>query len=228
MNALTIIIPAAGQGKRMKSFGPKALIELDHQQTLLGRQLRILKGRFPGADVVVVVGFEGERIVRSLPEGVRVVENENYTDTNVARSLGLALRASSCEAALLVYGDLVFTTAVFAAVPSEGSWVLVDNKGQFGDLEVGCVVQDGMVTNFSYGLPKKWAQVAMLAGRELTLFRAAVSAAHRKRLFGFEILNKVIDAGGDFTAIEPPRLKMVEVDASHDIAAARQLATSNS
>jgi choline kinase len=106
---LSIIIPAAGVGKRMRSYGPKSLIPLNHEETVISRQINLLKKLFlHHSEIIVVVGFESEKIIRNLPKWVKVIENENYATTNVARSIGMALRIASNNNVLIVYGDLVF------------------------------------------------------------------------------------------------------------------------
>lgn len=223
MNDLSIVIPAAGLGRRMKSYGPKALIEVTPGQTILSRQLRILRDKFPGADIVVVVGFEGERVVRSLPPGVRVVENELFETTNVARSLLMGVRSCSCRRALLVYGDLVFSGETLDGLPDDESFVVVDAGGRMREFEVGVNVVDGAATHFSYGLDTKWAQIAMLTGRELHLFRRLAAAREKRKFFGYELLNEVLEHSGDLAAVEPPGMRIVEVDTSKDIGDAGQI-----
>jgi hypothetical protein len=73
----------------MRKFGPKSLLRLTAGTTLLDAQLAAV-GRFlPGAQSVVVTGFEAERVHKELPPGVMAVENELYDDFNVGRSLEL-------------------------------------------------------------------------------------------------------------------------------------------
>lgn len=220
---LSIVIPAAGMGRRMKSYGPKPLIELPGRETVIGRQLRILRSSFPRADVVVVVGYEAERVIKSLPSGIKVVENEFHAETNVVRSIGMGLRVASHNNVLLAYGDLVFNQDAIGWACSDGSSVLVDSRGQIGEDEVGVAIVKGRVTNLSYGLPIKWAQIAYLTGRELELFKRVAWDPERKRHFGFEALNAVIDAGGRIGAIEPRGMRIAEIDSSRDIESARRV-----
>lgn len=224
--SLTIVIPAAGLGRRMKSYGPKALIEVAPRQTLIGRQLWILREHFPRAELVVVVGFEAEKVARTLPAWVRVVKNEQYEVTNVARSVEMGLRVSRSERVLVVYGDLVFSPGTFAGLPMGESFALLDTQGQLRELEVGCTVVDGEVTYLSYGLPTKWAQIMLLTGRELALFRRLALPNAKRKHFGYEILNEVLEHDGRLAAIEPVKMKLVEIDTSKDIAAARQAVVS--
>lgn len=222
---LSILIPAAGMGRRMKSYGPKPLIDLTGSETLIGRQVRILRATFPRSDLVVVLGHEAERILRVLPSGVKVVENERYAETNVLRSIGMGLRVVNGSRVLVVYGDLVFNAEAVSWAGSGGSSLLVDSRGQIDEEEVGATVVDGRVTHLGYGLATKWAQVACLAGRELELFKRVAWAAERRMCFGFEGLNAVIEAGGRFRAVEPRGAGIAEVDSAKDIERARVVAT---
>jgi choline kinase len=224
---LTVVIPTAGQGKRMKSYGPKALIELRQGETVLSRQLTILRKRFPLADFVVVTGFESDKICRHLPFLVRVVENQMHEETNVARSLDLGLKACVDERVLLVYGDLVFNSKTFEDMPQGESWALVDRpvngQTQLNSLEVGITVIDNQVTRFAYGLDAKWGQVAFLEGSELQTFRRLAADRDRHRCFGFELLNAVLDKGGRLAAHSPAGMKLVEIDCSKDIELAQRI-----
>jgi CTP:molybdopterin cytidylyltransferase MocA len=220
---LSIIIPAAGTGRRMKSYGPKPMIDLPGGETVLGRQIRVLRTVFPKSDLVVVVGYEADRVMRSLPPGVRAVENESYETTGVARSLGMGLRVALHRRILIVYGDLVFTAPAVSWAASAGPSVLLDSHGQMDSEEIGATVVGGFVTSFNYGLPAKWGQVALLAGRELDLFKRFVWSEDTRRHFGFEALNSVIDAGGRIRAVEPAGVRIVEIDAPRDIERAREI-----
>lgn len=212
----------------MKSFGPKSLIELDSTQTVLSRQLYILRWTYPTADIVVVIGHDADRMIKHIPRGVKVVENENHAETNVARSLAMGIRVANHNNVLVVYGDLVFNGATFNNVTDNGSLVLVDSQNQMGEEEVGINIIDGRVSYFGYGITPRWAQIVYLTGRELELFKKSASVPDRSRLFGFEILNHVIDSGGRFRAIEPRGMRIAEIDSSKDIEKARMIADSKS
>ena len=52
-----IIIPAAGLGKRMKSKGPKPLIKITEDLTILQNQIKNIQDSFRNHKVVIVCGF---------------------------------------------------------------------------------------------------------------------------------------------------------------------------
>ncbi len=223
-NPLSIIIPAAGMGRRMKSYGPKALIQLN-QETVIGRQLRLLKQAFPGGSTVVVTGFESEQVRRALPKNVRVVVNHDYEYSNVSQSILLGLAECPPGPVLVVYGDLVFDLATIACMHTPGleSAVLVDPRLGTRCDEVGLTICDGMVANFSFGLPDKWGHVLLLDQKEQQLFVDIANQAHRKKQYAFEILNEVIDRGGSFLAVRPARIRLAEIDSSKDLTEAKKI-----
>lgn len=216
---LTVLIPVAGVGRRIKSLGPKALIELRPGETVLGRQLALVQRVLPLAEVVVVLGHEADRIYRTLPARVRAVESELHETTNVARSLDLGLRATVNQRVLIIYGDLVYNEETLRGLPLRTSCVLVDEgAAQMGEFEVGVTVVDGRVTQFSYGLEQKWAQIAFLTGAELQSFRRLVRDPDRRRYFGFEVLNDLLEKGGQLVAISLPKTaQLAEIDTVADL-----------
>ncbi len=221
---LSVIIPAAGIGSRMKYYSPKPLIELRRQQTVLGRQVSLVKEEYPDAEVIAVLGFEAEKIIKQLPNDVKIVENERYHETNVVRSIGLALRIVPPDNdVLIVYGDLVFNATTIHNLTSNGSVAVVDKRKQLDCDEVGVTVVDGRATQFNYGLPDKWAQILFLADKELELFKQVAWDAARKRWYGFEAMNEVIERGGIIKVSAPRRMKIVELDTPHHVEAARKI-----
>jgi len=224
-DALTIIIPAASVGKRMKSLGPKALLTLNRGVTILESQLKKLWSEYPQAEIIVVTGFQGDKVRKQFrgTYPVRFVTNPFYEDTNVAYSLQLALQAAISPRVLIVYGDLVFNASAIRTIATGPSAILVDSKEHFKTEEVGVQTHDGVVTNLSYGLNTKWGQMVYLIGRELRLFEISVFNTETEKWFGYEVLNNVINRGGVFSAIEPPYMRIVEVDTPKDLERARMI-----
>ena len=95
--------------------------------------------------------------------------------------------------------------------------MLVDHQDKFNEKEVG-VLHNGIgVTNFSYGLDKKWGQIAFLCGSELEIFSDICYKESTERWFGYEALNHIIDQGGILKPIEKDGLSIVDVDSVKDI-----------
>lgn len=217
MHKISVIIPAAGLGRRMKSHGPKMLVELSRSETVISRQIYLIRKVYPLADITVVVGYQADTAIKGVPSGVKIVENELYDSTNVLRSIGLGVRVANYPNILIIYGDLVFNEKAISQMAFRGSSVLIDSKGFIGEDEVGTTVIHGCVSMFSYGLKRKWGQIAYLTGKEYELFRKIMCHYDKRKWFGYEGMNEVIDRGGQFRAVEPYDLKIAEIDTNRDI-----------
>lgn len=220
-----MIIPAAGPGRASRTPSPVSLVDI-LGRTVIGRQVDAVRGAFPGAEIVAVLGPMADKVARSLPRDVKVVENEGYARTAVVRSLALALRVASHDRILVIYGDLVFNDVAVSCLPAlRKSAILVDHSGQIGPGEVGVSSQGGWATRLDFGLPAKWSQVAYLEGRESALFRELALDPRNSTRFGWELLNDVIDGGGRLAAHERPDLRIAEIDGPRDIPRAISLAS---
>lgn len=214
---LCVIIPAAGAGHRMKSYGPKALIPVGKNISLIEKQIKQIWSVYPEAEIIIVVGFEADKIRRSLSKyKIRFVFNPIYDKTNVLYSLGLGLQATICNEVLIVYGDLVFNKHAIKSIRGI-SKVVAEDKGFFAKNEVGLTIQNKQVTNFSFGLETKWAQIAYLTDRELSLFKEISLRRDTSQWFGYEGLNYVIESGGKLRATKPRLMDIFEIDRIKDL-----------
>ncbi len=231
-NEFSIIIPAAGIGKRMKSYGPKALIRLG-DTNVLGRQLNILQELYPKNDIVVVSGFEDSKIREYVASwktervlgsrDIKIVTNKNYTTTNVAKSIALATEFCDKENYLIVYGDLVFNPETFSEIHWNRSGVLLDKQNQFDKHEAGVIINEhSQITKFCYDTQIKWSQIAYLTKEDMALFLDILDNPNRTRYFTFEIFNVMLDK----MHLKPyynEKSKLVELDYSEDIQLAKKL-----
>jgi CTP:phosphocholine cytidylyltransferase-like protein len=216
---LSILIPAASIGYRMKRYGAKGLLELPDGIPLLEKQLMVLWGLYPKAEIIVTVGFQASRFYSEFRQKypVRFVLNDKYEDTNVLYSLGLALQASICRNVLIVYGDLVFNAQAIKGITKGGSSVVTKSSGKASKEEVGVITDDNMATNFSYGVPNTWQQIAFLTGKELGLFEDVAFDTEKCRWYGHEAMNHILDKGGKLETFECMDGDITEIDSIKDM-----------
>lgn len=223
MPEFAVVISAAGAGRRMKARGPKALIEIGGGETVLSRQLLLARKALPKAEIIVVVGYQKDRVVKSLPKDVGWVENPDHEETNVARSLLVGVNHANAKKAVLMCGDLVFGPDFLACLPEEGSVAIIDENQNHRSSEVGCNIDQERVCHFSYGVWPKWGQAVQLADKELDLYRRVASRDQSARWFAYEVLNGVIDAHGVLSPAYPDKNHLVEIDNTQDIDRAKSL-----
>lgn len=213
---LTFIIPCAGSGARMKSYGPKALLSIGNT-TIIERQISIIQEAFPASEIIVPIGFDAYKMCKRLePLGVRMVFNPLHETTNVAFSIGLGLYANISPNVAVVYGDLVFNKSVLHTLIGCSKSTILVGKGM-KDEEVGVLCQNGELMRAAYGFEHKWAQIAFFTGRELRLLKKICHKEENNKIFGYEALNEIIANGGTFHAVLPTNGMVCDIDSPKDI-----------
>ena len=216
---ISIIIPAAGFGNRMKSYGPKSLVKIKDNLTILDNQLRYVFKYFYKPEVIVVAGYEFGKVEAKMAHrpNVKVVRNPNWERNNVTASISYGLRHATHKYVLVLYGDLVFNAWALKAPFGSDSMLLIDNSGLMKDEEVGTTTNQNMLVQMMYCLPNKWAQIAYFTGDELRMLYEIAHTPKNWNMFGFEIINQIVARGGQFTCYSPKRMKITDIDSSKDL-----------
>lgn len=213
---LTVIIPAAGIGRRMKHCGPKALLQLPNNLTILEHQVHTIHAVYPKAEILVVVGFQFEKFLKYFKHlNVRFIYNPLYTTSNVLGSIASGFIASHCNQLLIVYGDLYFNLPAIQAMTGAHSTTLIAKYVSKDD--IGVIVQDSICTNFGFDIEKKWGQVIFLRDKELALLEKIVLDSRTHVWYGYEALNTIIENGGVIRAFESDRAILKELDTPKDL-----------
>lgn len=225
---LNIIIPAAGMGTRMKSFGPQSLLRINDQGLkLIDYQLKLIHKVFERQihQIILVAGHGASRVFEHVPNNLIKVENERYENTNIARSLSIGLRACTSNRILIIYGDLVFNEQALKTTCRDKSWLLTGNLQCMTDDEVGCTSSNEIAQYLSYNIPTKWGQIAYFTGKELTLLKQILWETSSDMMYGFEIINKIINKGGIFKTTLPEGTKINDIDSSKDLKIIQEILT---
>ena len=213
----TVIILAAGIGYRMKSYGPKCLLKVSQNKTIIEKQIDTVSLHLPKSDVISVLGFECDKALKVLSDRSRIVENQLYEETNTAESIRLAINNGVRDSVLIIHGDLIFNPETLAHHDFRRSFAIVDSKHQFRLNEAGVTINDWQITRFAYGLNTKWSQIVFLIGKELQMLKNICRNREKNKMYTFEILNEIIDNGGKIAAVEPENMTITDVDSSRDL-----------
>ena len=219
-----VIIPAAGMGRRMKSYGPKPLIQIGNS-TIIKNQISLLQTYIGSTTLVLVCGFKATMLMNETPQSILKIENEKYEDTNVARSIGLGLSVvATASKVIVIYGDLVFNSDALRNLDCEESSIIIAGP-DMGENEVGCIIDHDtkQLANLMYDLPYKWGQIAVFMNKELSLLKQLCWDEKNYNKFGFEIINQILYKGGEFKCIQNPNIKIVDIDNSKDIEKAKEI-----
>lgn len=140
---MSAVILAAGGPGALNFSAPKALLKVNGRR-ILDHQLGVLRSSGM-SDITIVRGYKREEI---LSENVRVIDNDNWSDTNVIYSLSLAAQKMK-QPYLVLYGDVFFKKYLLRNLleyPAERQDV---------DIVLVCVREDYIKSGYVLKLNKK-------------------------------------------------------------------------
>lgn len=213
-NNIDVVILAAGAGRRMKSFGSKSLLPVK-DTTLINHQITTIKNSIPNADIVVVLGYEIDKIYKYLPTFVRVVENDKYETTTSTRSAFIGVRACSNNNVLVINGDIYFNEKIFEICTNESS-VLIDKANMISPNKLGVVVDGGYVSCFNFDINIKWGQAFSLYNKDIEAFQK-ICIDTKQEVIISEILETMVNKNIPIKTIEPKGIQLVEIDSYKDL-----------
>lgn len=216
---IPIAILSAGISSRMKTHEPRSLLKINNK-TLIEYQIETLNNVFKELEILLVVGYKSEKIIKKLQDhNIRIIENQLFDETNAGESIRLVVNNNIHNKLLIIHGDLHFNIETLKGLNYNKSFLLIDNNLQMSDREVGMAINDNKVTNLSYGLKSKWCQIAYIQGQEYEILKQILlkDKEQIRKKVSFEIINDIINRGGSFCCIEPDKMKIIEIDCIRDI-----------
>ncbi|CCO23585.1 NTP transferase domain-containing protein [Maridesulfovibrio hydrothermalis] len=217
------IILAAGIGSRLSRPFPKALSVLPYGETILGRQVRIL--RELGIDgIIIVVGFKMTLIMEQFPE-VFYKYNPDYYITNTSKSLLKAVEHLD-EDVLWLNGDVVFDKVILSDFLhiTEDNLVCVDRKS-CGDEEVKySLSDDGFISEISkevVGAEGEAVGINLIRKDDLPAFTEALRRCEDQDYFE-KGLEMIIQEGVKVRPMDISTHECIEVDFEEDWISAQQ------
>ena len=218
---INIIIPSAGVGRRMKSYGCKSLLTIRNER-LIDIQIKHIENTFNKYEIILVTGFDSDRLINQSPSNLIKIENEKYYENNVVRSICIGLRATkNSNNVLIIFGDVLFNKDCLQHIDINKSSIIISNH--MGHNEVGCNINSkGNLEYMMFDLPNKWGHIVYLTGKELILFKKMACNKNVEKKFCFEIINDIVNMGGKFKCITHDNIKIMDIDTSKDLQIAQE------
>jgi len=183
-------------------------------KTLLEHQIAVLSAIYPNAEIYLVLGYEGEKILKKLYRNapVHFITNDLHLSTNTTYGISLAIQASRRSSLLIVHPNILFDEKI--RLETNRSQVISD--GYIQQNSVGLFTHNDYVTGFSYSFDKKWSKIAMLCEKEFELFARLSFEESTHSLFDYEMFNRCIENGGRFQNISTKGM-IREVEGYNDL-----------
>lgn len=158
-NNVSVIIIADEPPKGMKQNGPKPLLEYNGNY-LLQYQIGVISELMKNAEIIVITGFESEKVCKLRKYfSFRVVENVLFNQYSSIEGIRLAMNNTRNQKFLFISGDCFFTELDIFNVVKQNS--IITNR-IISNNNIGAIISEDIITNFSYGLPDKWTGIMYL------------------------------------------------------------------
>lgn len=216
---ISVAILSAGIGSRIKSYEPRCMLKIGGK-TLMEHQIATIKKSIDNPDIISVIGYDAQKVIRKFNDQIKIIENQIYENTNTSESIRLAFNATKKNNFLFIHGDLLFNQDTLSDLDYNRSFVIIDTKQRIDDKEVGLTILGNKKASiFSYGLDTKWCQIAFFTGKEINIAKQIFNKFedYHKKMLSFEILNQMINMGASFNCYEPDGMKILEIDRIKDI-----------
>jgi bifunctional N-acetylglucosamine-1-phosphate-uridyltransferase/glucosamine-1-phosphate-acetyltransferase GlmU-like protein len=221
---LDVIVLAGVMGYRMKSYGPRCLMKLRKDETVLDRQLSVINTVYSHSNNLATIGFEADKVAKSYAGKLSLVEHQYCYQNNEGDEVRLAINNSTAKHILIVCGHMLFNQEALRVIDLNKSGVLLDNKQHLNESTIAVNHQEENVTSLMYGkeFKDKWSHIVYFTGKELELLRTIVQREQCHRHFLHEIINAVILAGGKMRAYQSPQTQLAAIESYTDYLAVQK------
>lgn len=215
-----IIILAAGMGTRLNKNNPKSLVKLSNGDSILNRQINALLDYVNINDITIVVGYKQHKIKEKYPK-CSYVYNENYQNTNTAKSLLLALESKEDDKDVIwINGDVVFEFEVLKEIFVTSNSSMLVNTLKVGAEEVKYTINnDGSINKVSKNINNGLGEavgINKILNSQLDEFKKELERCSRSDYFerGLEML---INKGTKIYPIDISKYFCCEIDTQDDL-----------
>ena len=213
---VTVILIGSKSNYRMRSYGTQSLFKVN-DSILIEHQVEIIRDFMPNIEIILVTGFRTDKVLRKLPDGVRVIENCNYDNTNECEDVRLALNATLHDKVIIINNSLLFNLETLKQLPN-ASCIVIDSQGQIPQSEVGVTVVENRPTIFSYAITQpKWAQIASFINDDLILLKSICKNREKNKRFIFEAYNDLLEYSNNIKVVEPKGMKVTFLGTSKEL-----------
>lgn len=245
---MKVIIPAAGQGKRIPTYSkvvPKPLIKLGKNKTLLEVNLKRISSSGIASEVIIITGYKAKKIekhVKNIDSSLKIktIFNKHYQDTNPLISLWTAREEMEKNDFIIINGDTIFASKVYKKVTKEikkhkkGIWMVLSKDKTFVKDDVKVKILNKKVKEIGKNISKSESKYVssgfvILKGRKRKEFFSFLKKRSKRKgflnsnLIWHDVLADLVKKGGSINFIKIKINDWQEVDTLSDLILARTL-----
>jgi hypothetical protein len=204
----------------MKAYGARSLITID-DNNIISHNLSLLRGIYRKASISVVSVFDPTKIKTKPYKNLTIIRGSSPKET-------ILKLAESGGQLLFCNHDVVFNDYLIHSIPKNQSALLFDNR-EVSRNELCGLTQDNKVLRLAFGLDDKnknvysFSNIYVFAGQELKLLVEILKDPKYSKFDPFEIVNLIIDKGGEFQVATDKKAKSLIVTSPSEIKVAARI-----
>lgn len=187
-----IIMPEITKG--MKSIGPKSLIKINAQYTVLDTQIRVIKSINRRNRIFICTGFQHNRVLKSIEgyHNVTTINDKNYNEYNQCKHLiNYINHTESAADVFIVNNGVLFKKDCFKRLKKNNKSTIYFTDRKKEDFEIGSESEESKY--LFYGLSRKWTECVFLNTQSLKKIIEIHNNFDISKYFLFEIINMLYD-----------------------------------
>lgn len=226
MNSIiNILILASEITKGMKSIGPKCLLKLSPDISILDYQILQAKQYYKHANISVLTGFESDRVKKHIEtnhKNVNVIYDKSYASSNQTNAVLTAVENLKNIDNLLIIssGILLRQCPKLKANNASTIFYLDQPKDNFN---IGSLKVDDHY--LFYGLPNTWSECVFLNSLAIDTL-SSFSKMVFSQLYLFETINKLMENHVAFENKTISKKEIFKLVSHKDIAKAKRFSLS--
>lgn len=193
-NKTNCIILSAGKNKTRGEKCPKGLTNISQSKRLIDTQIDTINKTLKSADIFYAVGDQSKTVINYVLNkysNIRIIENQDYSNTNPLHTLRLCLNCCLCFDTYVIYGDKQFGSDAISLDDHKTPVVVeAENNSELKN-SLGLIYQNNTLKNISYGVDKKWGQIFYIPRNMFNDFRSKVNNLSKKYYNIFDIINLI-------------------------------------
>lgn len=213
---LKAVILAAGVGSRLGMPFPKSLKVLPNGETIIGRQIRILREKGI-EEIIIVVGFKMNLIMENNPD-VYFAYNPFYYVTNTAKSLMSAIKHINDDV-IWMNGDIVFDEEIISNVIRHNENVICVNTEECGKEEIKYTIdKTGFIKEISKTIKSGLGEamgINTIKAADIRVFKKCLDDAENDDYFE-KAIELSIAKGIKYIPLDISNYKCIEIDFNED------------
>lgn len=209
--------------KGMKSIGPKCLLPLKKNLTVIEYQISQLQKIKP-SKITLNIGFEHEKILNTLYryKTINYLINDQYAITNQASNLISYIQKHKpsellvYSSGLLIKNNIILKNQLYHNNNSCKLFILNKHKHNF---DIGCSNMPNPDYLF-YDMPESWAEICYLNQQAIELL-INYSESVFDQMYLFEVINFLLQKNISFDKIHINKSNIMKIQTTKDLPTAR-------